>query len=72
MNLIPGNKLCRQCQTKVHTLKNDVQNLMDVDDPNNKHIDPEMFDIKEEVSTEEDKKSFKLNFFYHWYVTYKS
>ena len=57
MNLIPGNKLCRQCRTKVHTLKNDVQNLMDVDDPNNKHIDPEMFDIKEEVSTEEDKKA---------------
>ena len=36
MNLIPGNKLCRNCQIKVHTLRNeDVQNLMAVNDVDN-------------------------------------
>ena len=63
LRLVPGNKLCRQCQAKVNSIRNDdsnIINVMDVDNGdlnNNNVIEPEILEIKEEVYLEEDKKA---------------
>ena len=70
IRLVPGNKLCPQCQTKVNELlrNEDDENMINVMDDNNNDfnnntgIDQDIFDIKDQISTEEDKKALNEMF----------